>query len=83
MNDTTAEALPIPVDELSESAACGPQWVPQWIVPVGKDSEVGITVDDHCFVVLVKHWSGRWVPTSHVPSEAAAKLGDLARDHII
>jgi hypothetical protein len=55
-----------------------PAWTPRWLVECGKDSEVGITIDDHCFVVLAKDWNDNWGPATHIPWQAAVKLGELA-----
>ena len=69
----------VAVDE-QDSGQCpvGVLWVPQWIVDCGKGCEVGITIDDRCFVVLAKNWVGQWVPTTHIPREAAEKIGELS-----
>ena len=40
--------------------------------------EVGITRDDGCLVVLVQQFPGHWIPTSHVPREAATVLAEMA-----
>ena len=43
---------------------------PRWRVECGAECEVGITVDDHCFIVLLKR-EHEWMPTPYIPREAA------------
>lgn len=79
---TEAEETPIPVDEIDLGSDPSATWLPRWIVDCGRDCEVGIAVDDHCFVVLAKTFDGQWHPTKHIPRQAAEKLGELA-DHSV
>lgn len=53
-------------------------WHPQWTVDVGQGCEVGITIDDGCFVVLCANEVGQWRPATHIPAAAARLLGALA-----
>lgn len=77
VNDPT----PRPVDEIDVSLdPARPKWHPQWVVDCGKGCEVGITTDDHCFVVLVKTWQGDWHPATHFPWQVAERLGQLSVD---
>ncbi len=67
----------IPVDEIDLSTqAHVPEWVPRWLVDAG-GVDVGITIDDHCFVVLAMTEHG-WRPTSWFPWQVARRLGELA-----
>lgn len=69
----------VPSDEMDFSLCPkAVHWVPRWLVDCGKRCEVGITIDDHCFVVLAKDWSGKWGPTSHIPPVVAQRLSELA-----
>lgn len=69
----------VPVDEIDMSQCpTGPVWIPRWLVDCGKGCEVGITIDDHCFVVLVKDWHGNWRPARHIPREVAERLAELS-----
>ena len=56
------------------------EWIPEWLVDVGKSCEVGIAIDDSCFVVLVKSWAGQWLPATHIPPRAAEEMGKLAAE---
>lgn len=29
-----------------------PNWKPKWLVDIGHECQCGITIDDHCYVVL-------------------------------
>jgi hypothetical protein len=83
MSQLTAKEQLTPVDELD--VATQPKttaWTPKWIVDCGKDCEVGLTVDDHCFLVLIKGDSGEWQPCKHIPREAAKKMWELADDYL-
>jgi hypothetical protein len=71
---------PIPVDELDPKLNGAVQNHPQWVVECGRGCEVGIIVDDRCFVVLAKTRTGGWAPTTHIPNEAVFKLAQLAED---
>ena len=52
--------------------------VPIWTVDVGHGCEVGITLDDGCFVVLTRNWVDQWMPSTHIPKPVALRLGELA-----
>ena len=53
------------------------EWKPKRIVTTCGGSEVGITIDDHCFVVLSTDGKGQWNPSNHIPSVAAKLIGQL------
>ena len=53
-------------------------WEPTWKVDVGNDCEVGVVMDDGCFLVLVPNENGQWLPTKWIPVAAARFIGDLA-----
>ena len=55
-------------------------WQPRWRVDVGHDCEVGVTVDDGCFVVLVQNESSEWHPTAHIPVAAARLIGTVSTE---
>lgn len=50
---------------------------PEWKVDVGSDCELGIAIDDGCFLVLYPNETGQWLPGKHIPPEVAKKLGSL------
>lgn len=51
-------------------------WEPKWKVDVGDGGELGLAIDDGCFVVLYPHADG-WRPGTHIPKEAASKIANL------
>lgn len=53
-------------------------WRPEELIDVGHGCQVGITTDDHCFLVLVQDWYGNWKPSKWIPIAAARRLGELA-----
>ena len=54
-------------------------WQPRWVVRLPSGSEVGITLDDGCYVVLTFHVDiGAWKPAYHIPKNVAVELGSLA-----
>ena len=53
--------------------------IPQWLVDIGNDCQLGIDIDDHCFRVLVKNYDNDWVLTKWIPPKVALKLGELAQ----
>jgi len=55
---------------------------PKWKVDVGSGCELGIAVDDGCFMVLYRNKTGQWLPGKHIPPAVASKLGELADDPI-
>ena len=65
------------LDEFEAGGDPAVRWTPLWIVPCGKDNEVGIIIDDHCFVVLAKTWADQWMPTSHIPELAVRYMARL------
>ena len=58
-------------------------WEPQWRVDVGNGCEVGLTVDDHCYVVLLPSYATDssepqgWKPGKWIPKAAALKIAEL------
>ena len=64
---------------LNESGAVA-GWQPEWIVDIGHGCEVGITIDDGCFVVLCKDWWGNWRPSPHIPHQVVHFLDELAKN---
>ena len=57
-------------------------WQPRWKVTDSRGDDVGITVDDHCFVVLVQN-EGRWKPSAWIPAGAAKLIGILSNAEIL
>ena len=58
-------------------------WQPRWLVDIGNQCQVGIDIDDHCFVVLTKNVVGSWTPSEWIPPEVAIRLGELAQSESI
>ena len=58
-----------------------PNWQPQWLVKDKHGCECGITIDDHCYVVLCRDWEGNWKPSKHIPITVAEFLGKLVNEH--
>lgn len=58
-------------------------WQPQWLVDIGHGCQCGITIDDHCFVVLVQNCVGGWIPTEWIPPKVAYRLGELAQSESV
>ena len=58
-------------------------WKPRWRVDVGSGCEAGLTVDDHCYVVLLPSYTTssaepfEWRPTSWIPKAVALKMAEL------
>lgn len=48
----------------------GHLWAPRWKV----NEDLGLTMDDDCFVVLYRTEAGRWRPGTHIPPEAVQLL---------
>jgi len=72
-------AVAVNVEQDHETADPGlmSPWQPRWRVDVGHGCEVGITIDDGCFVVLYQNESEQWRPGSHIPLAAARLIGTL------
>ena len=49
-------------------------WHPDATIDIGDGCEVGVVIDDSCFVVLLPQTDGRWKPTHHVPPAAIPYL---------
>ena len=79
MNELATSAAPQPVDEIDATTnAVVDAWMPRWVIEYGKNDVAGITIDDHCVVVLVKNWLGEWTPATHIPREVALRLPEFA-----
>ena len=50
------------------------RWQPKWILD---DPTLGVTMDDGCFVVLVRNHVREWNPTKHIPLTALASLMEV------
>jgi hypothetical protein len=55
-------------------------WQPEWTVYSKRGSPIGITKDDHCFVVLIPTEGDQWHSVKHIPIEAARLIGQLVSD---
>ena len=44
---------------------------------VGQGCQLGVTLDDHCFVVLYPQENGRWKPGTHIPEPIARFLSSV------
>ncbi len=53
-------------------------WQPKWVITIQAGCEMGITTDDHCFVVLSPDEQGQWQSVKHIPKAVALRLGELA-----
>lgn len=51
-------------------------WRPRWLVEMGDGDQLGVAVDDGCFVVLYPH-AGEWRPGTHIPKRVAARIAEL------
>jgi hypothetical protein len=58
--------------------ASGSRWQPHWVFTAAVGYTVGLTVDDHCFVVLVADQNDQWRPAYHIPQLVAEEIGRLA-----
>ena len=58
-------------------------WQPRWFVNFANQPQVGIDIDDHCFVVLTKNTVGGWTPSEYIPPKVAIRLGELAKSESI
>jgi len=47
------------------------QWQPKAIID---EPSLGVTIDDGCFVVLVRNDLGDWNPTTHVPLSVLGRI---------
>jgi len=57
--------------------ASGTRWHPKWIVTAQAGYDLGLIVDDHCFVALVPDQNGQWRPAYHIPQLIAEEIGRL------
>lgn len=53
-----------------------PNWQPTWLVEVDGQN-LGVGIDDHCFVVLYPQEGGGWRPGTHIPEAIARFLGSV------
>ena len=60
-----------------------PIWRPRWFIDIGNKCQVGIDIDDHCFVALTKNVVGSWTPTEWIPPKVAIRLGELAQSESV
>ena len=60
-------------------AAVSP-WQPQWTVDIGHGCEVGVTVDDGCFLILCPDETGQWWPGQWIPPAVARLIGSLSAE---
>lgn len=58
-------------------------WEPKWIIDVGHECMVGLTIDDGCFVALLQNETGQWCPTTHIPKNVAIKISEIVEAEII
>ena len=49
---------------------------PQWVEQVG-GCMMGLAIDDGCLVPLVQDTVGYWNPTTHIPPELGARIGEI------
>jgi hypothetical protein len=61
----------------------GGTWQPKWFMDIGNQCQVGIDIDDHCFVVLTKNIVGSWTPSEWIPPKVAIRLGELAKSESV
>ena len=52
------------------------EWHPQWIINIGHNNDLGLTIDDGCLVVLYPCEAG-WKPGTHIPKAAIDKIVEL------
>ncbi len=57
----------------SDAVAVATHWKPKWML---SDPDIGLTVDDDCFVVLVNDGQGHWYPTTHTPLKMTRAVSD-------
>lgn len=57
-------------------------WQPKWLVDIGNGCQCGVTIDDHCYVVLSQDWDGNWQSSKHIPLIVAKFLGKLATEQL-
>ena len=71
------------MDALEQSSGDGKQikWMPKWIVKM-KPNNIGITIDDHCYLVLVRKEGGQWMPTKWIPKEAVIFIAELIKTNV-
>ncbi len=64
--------------EKSVETAGGTRWQPDWVFSLNSGGEIGLVVDDHCFVVLTIDHNNQWHPSYHIPEGMADHIGRLA-----
>ena len=60
-----------------------PNWQPEWLVEDKHGCNLGITIDDHCFIVLSPDTEGQWHPIKHIPNTVARRIGQLANESLL
>ena len=63
--------------ELENSPEQASSWIPEWFVDVGHGCTLGVTIDDHCFVVLYPDESGQWSPGTRIPEPVARFISSI------
>lgn len=66
------------VTEAALETAGGTRWWPDWVFAAQAGYEVGLTADDHCFVMLTADQNDQWRPVYHIPQFIAEHIGRLA-----
>ena len=56
------------------------EYKPKWKVDVGSGCELGISIDDGCFLVLYLKENSHWKPGKLIPPAVAIKLGNLTNE---
>ena len=51
----------------------GINWMPKWVIKSG----VGLTIDDGCYIILIRKAGGQWSPTKWIPKEAIDFINGL------
>jgi hypothetical protein len=69
------------VDDHCKPEAVG--WRPRWLVDVGHGCQLGITIDDDCFLVLYPHDNDTWKPGKHIPKQVAERMTQLVASGVI
>jgi len=75
-------AIKIISQEIHKSPAKS-NWQPQHIVDIGHGCDMGIAIDDHCFVVLYPTETGQWRPGKHIPKQVARQIGKLVKQGLL
>jgi len=69
---------------MMESPVADSRWRPKWVEKTRAGSKVGVTVDDHCFVVLsYDPENDLWHPCKHIPQEVAMLIRRLVNEGVL